>query len=100
VHLQTILAVWLLSHAAGLALSMFDAWVVFVVVVAVALIPISIAGWGVREVTVVSLLTGYGVSLERAFFLSVCFGLALLIAALPGVWSGQCTHRVGGENTL
>jgi hypothetical protein len=95
VHLQTILAVWLLSQAAGLALSMLDAGVVFVVVMAVALIPISIAGWGVREVTVVSLLTGYGVSLERALFLSVCFGLAVLIAALPGalVWAMYSPSR-------
>jgi uncharacterized membrane protein YbhN (UPF0104 family) len=89
VQLQTILAVWLLSQAADLALSMLDAGVLFVVMVAVALIPISIAGWGVRELTVVSLLTGYGISLERALFFSVSFGLALLIAALPGalVWA-------------
>jgi hypothetical protein len=95
VHLQTILAVWPLSQAVGLALSMLDAGVVFIVVVAVALIPISIAGWGVREVTVVSWLTGYGVSLERALFLSVCFGLAVLIAALPGalVWAMYSPSR-------
>ena len=89
VHLQTIVAVWLLSGAAGLPLTVLDAAVVFVVVVAVALIPISIAGWGVRELTLASLLSDYGVPLERALFFSICFGLALLLAAVPGalVWA-------------
>jgi len=96
VHALTIIAVWLLAHAAGLQLSIADAAVLFVVVVAVALIPVSIGGWGVRELTVTSLLAGHGVPAEKALFFSVSFGLALLIAALPGalVWA---LYSPGGE---
>ena len=85
VHVLTIIAVWLLAGAAGLSLSILDAAVLFVVIVAVGLIPVSISGWGVRELTVTSLLAAYGVPSERAFLFSVSFGVALSIVALPGV---------------
>ena len=95
VHFLTILAVWLLARAAGLSLPIVDAAVLFVVMVAVALIPVSIGGWGVRELAVTSLLGSHGVPLERALFFSVCFGLTLLIAALPGaiVWAAYSPSR-------
>jgi glycosyltransferase 2 family protein len=59
------------------------------------LIPVSIGGWGVRELAVTSLLGSHGVPLERALFFSVCFGLTLLIAALPGaiVWAAYSPSR-------
>jgi uncharacterized membrane protein YbhN (UPF0104 family) len=95
VHLFTILAVWLLARAAGLPLTILEAAVLFVVIVAVALIPISIAGWGVRELAVTSLLASHGVPVEQGLFFSVCFGLALLVAALPGalVWAAYSPSR-------
>jgi glycosyltransferase 2 family protein len=52
------------------------------------IVPISIGGWGLRELAVISLLAGYGVAPERALLFSVCFGLALAVGSLPGaaVW--------------
>ena len=89
VHAISIAAIWLVARAIGLHLSVLDAAVLFVVIVAVALIPVSIGGWGIRELTVSSLLAEYGVPLEQALFFSVSFGLALLVASLPGavVWA-------------
>ena len=52
--------------------------------IGVAIVPISIGGWGLRELAVISLLGTYGVAPERALLFSVCFGLALAIGALPG----------------
>src|SRR6266508_4230919 len=54
----------------------------------VVIVPISIGGWGLRELAVISLLAGYGVAPERALLFSVCFGLALALGSLPGavVW--------------
>jgi hypothetical protein len=56
----------------------------FVVMIGVVAVPISIGGWGLRELAVVSLLGAHGVPAERALLFSVCFGLALLIGSLPG----------------
>ena len=45
-------------------------------------LPISVAGWGVREGVLVSFLSAYGVAAEKAFAASVIYGLAELAAAM------------------
>ena len=89
VHLMTILTVWLLGKSLLLPLSPLDAGVLFTAMIAAALLPVSIGGWGIREVAVTSLLQRHGVNFDQALFFSVCFGLIVLIAALPGavVWA-------------
>jgi hypothetical protein len=80
----TIVVVWSLGRAQGLALPLPDAMVLFVVMTGAVALPISIGGWGLRELAVVSLLGAHGVPAERALLFSVCFGLALAIGSLPG----------------
>ena len=82
--LLTIVVVWSLGRAQGLALPLPDAAVLFTVMVGVALVPISIGGWGLRELAVISLLGHHGIAPEKALLFSVCFGLALAIGSLPG----------------
>lgn len=84
VHLLTIVVVWSLGRAQGLVLPLPDAAVLFTVMVGVALVPISISGWGLRELAVISLLGHHGIAPEKALLFSVCFGFALAIGALPG----------------
>lgn len=84
IHLLTILSVWSLGRAQGLALPIVDAALLFTLMVGISLIPITIGGWGLRELAVSALLQSHGISLEQALFFSVCFGLVLTIAALPG----------------
>jgi hypothetical protein len=64
-----------------------DAAVLFTVIVGVALVPISIGGWGLRELAVISLLGNHGVAPGPALLFSVCFGLVLAIGSLPGALS-------------
>jgi hypothetical protein len=84
VHALTIVVVWSLGQAQGLALPVTDAVVLFTVMVGVNIVPISISGWGLRELAVVSLLGGHGVSPANALLFSVEFGLTFAIASLPG----------------
>jgi uncharacterized membrane protein YbhN (UPF0104 family) len=88
VHALAILAIWALVRAQALALSPIDVAIIFVVMIGSAVFPFSIGGWGVREVAVISLLSIQGIPAERALFLSVCFGVVLMMAAIPGafVW--------------
>ena len=67
-----------------LALPLPDVVVMWTVMIGAVLIPISIGGWGLRELAVISLLATYGVAPERALLFSVCFGLALALGSLPG----------------
>jgi uncharacterized membrane protein YbhN (UPF0104 family) len=84
VHLLTIVVIWSLGRAQGMLLPVSDAAILFTVMISVALVPISIGGWGLREVAVISLLGNHGVPPERALLFSVCFGLALAVGSLPG----------------
>jgi glycosyltransferase 2 family protein len=88
IHALTILIVWSVGRAQGLALPLPDAAVLFTVVIGVVMVPISISGWGLREIAVISLLGQHGVAPETALLFSVCFGLVVAIASLPGalVW--------------
>lgn len=98
IHALTILSVWSLGHAEGLALPIVDAAVLCAVMSGVTLFPVSVGGWGLREVAVTTLLQNYGISLEKVLLLSMSFGLIMIVASLPGaiVWalySPASTHR-------
>ena len=84
IHALTIVVVWSVGRAQGLVLPVSDAAVLFTVMIGVALVPISISGWGLRELAVISLLGNHGIAPERALLFSVCFGLVLALGSLPG----------------
>src|SRR5262249_38198346 len=84
IHALTIVIIWSLGRAQGLVLSVPGAAVLFTVMIGVARAAISVSGWGLREVAVLSLLGHYGVAAERALLFSVCFGLTMAVGSLPG----------------
>jgi uncharacterized membrane protein YbhN (UPF0104 family) len=89
VHCLTITSVWCTAQAVGMPFPLIEAAVLFIVMLGVALIPISFGGWGVRELAVVFLLSANGISEQRALLFSASFGLTLLAGSLPGafVWA-------------
>jgi uncharacterized membrane protein YbhN (UPF0104 family) len=84
VHLLTIVVIWSVGRAQGLMLPASDAAVLYTVMIGVALVPISVGGWGLRELAVVSVLGRHGIAPEQALIFSVCFGLVLAVGSLPG----------------
>ena len=52
-------------------------------------LPISVAGWGVREGVLVSFLSAYGVAAEKAFATSVIYGMTELAAAMLALLIGS-----------
>ena len=88
IHVFSIIAVLILSEGLELEIS----WLGIVLVVPLAtlfmLIPISIAGWGVREGVMIVGLGYLNVLPEQALALSILYGLLMLITALPGgiIW--------------
>jgi hypothetical protein len=65
----------------------------------VVALPISVAGWGVREISLVALLGLLGVDREAALALSVELGLITTLLSLPGgvVWLTLRDHRNAGS---
>ncbi len=87
IHALTIVVVWSLGRAQDLDLPVPDAAVLVTVMAGVAIVPISISGWGLRELAVISLLGDHGVAPEKALLFSVCFGLTLAVGSLPGAFA-------------
>jgi uncharacterized membrane protein YbhN (UPF0104 family) len=80
-----IVAFYLVSRSVGAPLSFLECAITLAPGLLVALVPVSLGGWGLREGAFVVLLGYYGVAPEQALIISVLFGLALLAATLPGL---------------
>ncbi|WP_421999483.1 lysylphosphatidylglycerol synthase transmembrane domain-containing protein [Reyranella sp.] len=80
-----ILAFYLVSRGAGAPLTLVDCAVTLAPGLLIALVPVSLGGWGVREGAFVLLLGFYGMRPEQSLVVSVLFGLALLAASMPGL---------------
>ena len=86
IHFSGIAAYFLIALALGAEGNFFSYTLVVPLIFLFALAPISIAGWGVREVSSIWLLGKIGVSFETAFAISILFGLMLIVISLPGVF--------------
>ena len=76
--------VFYLAHAMQLAVSLRDCVLLVPPVILVTIVPVSIAGWGVREGAMVVAFSFIDVPANAAFAVSVLFGLTLAAASLPG----------------
>ena len=83
-HVNLALLVWVLGLGLALPVTLTDCLVLVPPVVLVATLPISIAGWGAREVAMITLFGLIGIPATQATALSVLFGLSTLLIALPG----------------
>ncbi len=97
-HALTAIAVYTFAEGLQLDLSVWDCLALFPAVILVTLIPISFAGWGLREGAMVAFFSFAGVGPDTALALSLAFGVTLLAAALPGgafwlTWNGARSEQ-------
>ncbi|MBT5109131.1 MAG: flippase-like domain-containing protein [Rhodospirillaceae bacterium] len=87
-QLLVVVTVWLVGQSMGGVITFAQGLAFVPPVVLAATIPISVAGWGVREGAMVVALGYVGVSATDAVTISVIFGLLMITAGLPGglVW--------------
>lgn len=80
------IGVWVLGLGLGLGeqFTFVDSLVLIPLVLLVTTLPISIAGWGVREASMVAAFGLIGVSQESALLVSVLLGLLTILISLPG----------------
>lgn len=83
-QLLSVLTVLALAEGFGLALGWAEALAVVPAIILITFVPLSFAGWGVREGASVVMLGFVGIDADHALAISVIFGLALLVAVLPG----------------
>jgi uncharacterized membrane protein YbhN (UPF0104 family) len=76
---------WLLARGLDTPLDFVDTWLILAPALLVASLPISLGGWGVRELTLLSGLTQLGIASSTALSLSLLFGLCGVLGTLPGL---------------
>lgn len=72
------------AAAIGLALPPAAALVLVPPILLTMLVPLTVSGWGLREGAAAALLPLAGATAAQGLAASVAFGLAMLVAALPG----------------
>ncbi|MEE4376878.1 MAG: lysylphosphatidylglycerol synthase transmembrane domain-containing protein [Candidatus Competibacteraceae bacterium] len=87
-NLLVVGGIYVFGVAVGMSLTVGQYLGLIPAVILCTVVPISIAGWGLREGAMIVLLGSAGVSTEMGLLVSVLFGLALILAALPGglIW--------------
>lgn len=88
VHLCTITATLVFAAALSVPIRPLDALVVMPLAIMAMALPISLAGWGVREGSMVAGFALFGVATEDAQLVSLLIGLSVTLMALPGglIW--------------
>jgi glycosyltransferase 2 family protein len=98
VHFLSILTMTILAIGMQLELKIIGLLVIVPVVTLLMVLPISIAGWGIREGAMIIGLGFIGVEPENAFALSLLFGFLMLSIAIPGGALWIVSSKLGGTN--
>jgi len=93
--------VFYIAHAMQLDITLRDCVLLVPPVILITVVPVSIAGWGVREGAMVVAFGFINVPASAAFAVSILFGLTLAAASLPGslLWwlSGYSVRTVAAD---
>jgi len=94
IHLISVFSVMIMSIGLGLDIEWGGFLLMVPLVGLMMVVPISIAGWGVREGVMVVGFGYLGVASEAALALSILYGLSILVVALPGgvIWMFKRSH--------
>ena len=98
-HLVVTTATWFLALSMGIELPLLASVAIFATAFLAAAMPVSIAGWGLREGAMVVGLGLIGVAASEAILLSLVFGLLQLAFGLLGgaLWLLQGSPRPKAE---
>ena len=90
-HVGRVAAIVCLALALGIELSAVEAFALVPIASLIVLVPISLGGWGVREVVYMEIFKLAGLTATSAVSLSILWGLVSLVMALlgGGVWMMQ-----------
>jgi glycosyltransferase 2 family protein len=88
-------ATYCISLSLGMDIGLLPMVAIMSFVAFATALPISLAGWGVREVSLVSLLGLLGIDREAALVLSIEFGIINTLVSLPGgvIWLSLRNRR-------
>lgn len=79
-----MLSVCMIGLALGLRYGLVTYFVIVPPAILLTIIPVSLAGWGIREGTLVALFSLIGADKAVILAMSILYGLMQIIVSLPG----------------
>ncbi|MBL4613543.1 MAG: flippase-like domain-containing protein [Magnetovibrio sp.] len=83
-HVNLSMIVFSLAVGLGVEISPSQCLLLFPPVLLAQTVPISIAGWGVREGAMIAMFAMAGVSAESTLAVSILFGVVMVVVSMPG----------------
>jgi len=87
IHLFSIINIYLVGQSVGLEYSLLTIAVIVPPVILLTLIPVSLAGWGIREGAMIGLFGLIGGVAANILSMSILYGIILIVASLPGLYT-------------
>ena len=87
IHLFSIINIYFVGQSVGLEYDLLTIAVIVPPVILLTLIPISLAGWGIREGAMIGLFGLIGAAAANVLSMSILYGIILIIASLPGLYT-------------
>lgn len=85
VHFLSLLAIFLVGRSVEMPFDLLTFLIIVPPVLLLTLIPLSLAGWGIREGAMIGLFTLIGADKVSVLTMSILYGLVLVVASLPGL---------------
>lgn len=85
IHLLAMTAIFGIGHSVGINEPISTYLLIIPPAILLTILPISFAGWGVREAALIVLFMMIGVEQVQVLAMSILFGLLLILAAIPGL---------------
>lgn len=99
-NLTPMFSTWLIARGLGMDVSFWQVAAVQTVTYFLAVLPISVNGYGVREVTYSTLFVALGASLEQASALAVITRFLIVLVTIPGaIWVSKIAADVIEQET-
>lgn len=86
VHIFTVLAIYFLALSVDVHLPFYVYLIAIPPIFLLTIVPISLAGWGVREGAMVGILMLVGAVEAKVLAISILYGILLILTALPGAY--------------
>jgi uncharacterized membrane protein YbhN (UPF0104 family) len=94
-NLTPMFSTWLIARGVGMDVSFWQVMAVQTVAYFLSVLPISVNGYGVREVTYATLFVTLGASLEQASALAVITRFLIVLVTIPGaIWVSKIAADV------
>ncbi len=88
IHIGISIVFWIIASQFTDKVDILTCIILVPIVLLTTMIPITLAGWGIRESIVIYLLGYLGVPSHESFLISIIFGLTIIASAIPGaiIW--------------